>query len=221
VPNTTAAIATDSDTAIASQQAISAEMATIASDYLRAGVEETQVRMDYPPYRSSLLRHPTKDLHDADPEGVELWTPCFSERVNPLEADVTIQHRGEPIGELTATPAQTIGPFFGYALPFDRGNELVPPGSPNALHAAGAERRAGTLLGAVFNPGGSPTPRSILQDAMTGVELPVVDVHNSNVHKREPFRHHSYVSPAATGIIVSLGTAGYEWAIRALVGKEV
>ena len=45
-----------------------------------AGVEETQPRLNYPPYRSSLLRHPTKDLHHADPEGVELWAPCFGER---------------------------------------------------------------------------------------------------------------------------------------------
>ncbi|MCV7074152.1 protocatechuate 3,4-dioxygenase subunit beta, partial [Mycobacterium rufum] len=66
----------------------------------RAGIEETQPRLGYAPYRSSLLRHPTKDLHHADPEGVELWTPCFSERdVHPLESDLTIQHSGEPIGE--------------------------------------------------------------------------------------------------------------------------
>jgi Coenzyme A transferase len=65
VPNTTTANATDSDSAIASQQKISVEMATIASGYERAGVEETQVRVDY--------------------QGVELWTPCFSERdVDPL-----------------------------------------------------------------------------------------------------------------------------------------
>ena len=40
-------------------------------------MEETQPRLDYPPYRSSMLRHPTKDLHHADPEGVELWAPAF------------------------------------------------------------------------------------------------------------------------------------------------
>ena len=71
---------TSSDSALSSQQAISAEIAAIESEYQRAGVEETQPRLDYAPYRSSLLRHPTKDLHHADPEGVELWTPCFSER---------------------------------------------------------------------------------------------------------------------------------------------
>ncbi len=61
---------------------------------------EPQPRLDYPPYRSSLLRHPTKDLHPADPEGIELWAPVFGERdVDPVEADLTVQHPGEPIGE--------------------------------------------------------------------------------------------------------------------------
>ncbi len=96
----TTLIDSNPDGAVASQSEISAEIGAIESAYQRAGVEETQPRLSYPPYRSSLLRHPTKDLHHADPEGVELWTPCFSERdVHPLEADLTVQHSGEPIGE--------------------------------------------------------------------------------------------------------------------------
>ncbi|XVU22007.1 protocatechuate 3,4-dioxygenase subunit beta [Actinoplanes sp. CA-054009] len=59
-----------------------------------------QPQLDYPPYRSSVLRHPTKDLVLADPEGVELWAPCFSSRdVAADEADLTIQRAGEPLGE--------------------------------------------------------------------------------------------------------------------------
>ena len=74
------------------QAAISEEIAAISKAHDAAGLVETQPRTDYPPYRSSLLRHPTKDLHHADPEGVELWAPCFGERdVDPLEADLTIQ----------------------------------------------------------------------------------------------------------------------------------
>ena len=73
-------IATNSDSASASQAEVSAEIAAIESAYQRAGIEETQPRLDYAPYRSSLLRHPTKDLHHADPEGMELWTPCFGQR---------------------------------------------------------------------------------------------------------------------------------------------
>jgi protocatechuate 3,4-dioxygenase beta subunit len=64
------------------------------------GARERQPRLDYPAYRSSILRHPTKALHPADPEGVELWAPVFGHSdVAEAEADLTIQHAGEPIGE--------------------------------------------------------------------------------------------------------------------------
>jgi len=87
-----------------SQHTISTEIEAISREYdasRSAGApEETQPRTDYPPYRSSLLRHPTKDLQHTDPETIELWTPCFGEYdVDPLEADLTIGGRGEPIGE--------------------------------------------------------------------------------------------------------------------------
>jgi protocatechuate 3,4-dioxygenase beta subunit len=93
-----------SDAALGSQAELDVEMAAIAEEYAagRAGgaPAEEQPRLDYAPYRSSLLRHPTKDLHHADPEGVELWSPAFGHRdIDPLEADLTIQHGGEPIGE--------------------------------------------------------------------------------------------------------------------------
>ncbi|MGV2481153.1 UNVERIFIED_CONTAM: protocatechuate 3,4-dioxygenase subunit beta, partial [Salmonella enterica subsp. enterica serovar Weltevreden] len=54
----------------------------------------------YLPYRSSLLRHPTKDLRHADPETIELHSPAFGHRdIGILESDLTVQHGGEPIGE--------------------------------------------------------------------------------------------------------------------------
>jgi protocatechuate 3,4-dioxygenase beta subunit len=90
----------DSDSATSTQAQVSAEMADIAAAYRDAGAVETQPRLDYAPYRSSVLRHPTKDLQPADPETTELWAPCFGERdVHPLEADLTIQRGGEPLGE--------------------------------------------------------------------------------------------------------------------------
>jgi protocatechuate 3,4-dioxygenase beta subunit len=89
-----------SDSAAASQADISQEIADIEAAYGASGEVDTQPRLDYPPYRSSLLRHPTKDLHHADPETIELWAPCFGERdVGALEADLTIQREGEPQGE--------------------------------------------------------------------------------------------------------------------------
>ena len=87
-----------SDSAASSQAEVTAEIEAIAAAY--AGRAETQPRLDYPPYRSSLLRHPTKAPQQADPEGVELWAPVFGERdVDAAEADLTIQHDGEPQGE--------------------------------------------------------------------------------------------------------------------------
>lgn len=97
---------TDPDAAAASQAEVDAEIRGIRESYERVreeggdGTEETQPRLDYPPYRSSLLRHPTKNPHHADPEGVELLAPCFGHSdVDPVEADLTIQHSGDPIGE--------------------------------------------------------------------------------------------------------------------------
>jgi protocatechuate 3,4-dioxygenase beta subunit len=92
------------DAAAESQAAISADIEATHRDYQR-GLEsgapvETGPLLDFPAYRSSLLRHPTKDLHHADPETLELSAPVFGERdIGPLEADLTIQHGGPPIGE--------------------------------------------------------------------------------------------------------------------------
>ena len=91
---------TDSDSAATSQSVITAEIQEIEARYRDSGAVELQPRLDYPPYRSTILRHPTKDLRHADPETIELWAPCFGHRdVHAIEADLTIQHGGEPIGE--------------------------------------------------------------------------------------------------------------------------
>jgi 3-dehydroquinate dehydratase-2 len=72
-------------------------------------------------------------------------------------------------------------------------------------------------LGAVFNPGAFTHTSVALHDAIKGCGLPVIEVHISNVHARESFRHHSYISPVARGTVIGLGTMGYELAIRGLV----
>lgn len=72
----------------------------IESIHASAAAGESQPRLDFPPYRSSLLRHPTKDLRHADPEGAELVAPVFGHSdVDALESDLTIQANGDPIGE--------------------------------------------------------------------------------------------------------------------------
>lgn len=82
------------------QNVISAEITAVHAESERSGGDQSQPRLDFPPYRSSRLRHPTKDLQHADPETIELAAPCFGHwDVDPLEADLTIGHAGEPIGE--------------------------------------------------------------------------------------------------------------------------
>jgi 3-dehydroquinate dehydratase-2 len=84
------------------------------------------------------------------------------------------------------------------------------------LQEAGAAVAAGRSIGAVLNPAAYSHTSIALPDAIEGARLPVVEVHISNVHKREPFRHHSYVSAVAAGVVVGFGVTGYQLAIRGL-----
>jgi 3-dehydroquinate dehydratase-2 len=74
----------------------------------------------------------------------------------------------------------------------------------------------GRAAGIVINPAGYTTTSIALMDALLAVGLPVVEVHITNIHRREEFRQHSYVSKAATGVIAGLGIGGYALAIRAM-----
>ena len=70
----------------------------------------------------------------------------------------------------------------------------------------------------VVNAAGWTHTSVVLRDALTQVDAPVVEVHITNIHAREPFRHHSYVSAVADGVIAGLGTFGYEAALRYVAG---
>lgn len=74
----------------------------------------------------------------------------------------------------------------------------------------------GRVRGIVINPAGLGHTSVALLDALVFTELPVIEVHLSNIFRREPFRHHSYVSTAAKGVICGLGAQGYLLAIDAL-----
>jgi 3-dehydroquinate dehydratase II len=65
----------------------------------------------------------------------------------------------------------------------------------------------------IINPGGFTHTSVALRDAFAGVAIPFIEVHITNVYAREPFRHHSFLSPLAAGVIAGLGVAGYELAL--------
>ena len=72
----------------------------------------------------------------------------------------------------------------------------------------------GKMDAIVINPGGLTHTSVSLRDALAGVNIPFFEVHISNIHQREPFRHHSYLSGIAKGVICGFGTDGYRMAIE-------
>lgn len=69
----------------------------------------------------------------------------------------------------------------------------------------------------IINPAAFTHTSVALRDALLGVAIPFIEVHLSNVHAREPFRHHSYLSDKAQGVICGLGAQGYEFALSAAI----
>lgn len=78
------------------------------------------------------------------------------------------------------------------------------------------QQARGRFAGIVINPGAYAHTSIAIMDALLTVELPVIEVHITNILKREAFRHHSYVSLAAQGVICGLGATGYALAIQAI-----
>jgi 3-dehydroquinate dehydratase II len=115
------------------------------------------------------------------------------------------------VRDLCKTEGRTLGVDIDFRQSNHEG-ELI-----DWIHEAGAARGRGQLLGAVLNPGAFAHTSIALHDAIEGTSLPVIELHISNVHSREEFRHHSYISPAARGIIAGFGVTGYALAIRGLV----
>jgi 3-dehydroquinate dehydratase II len=74
----------------------------------------------------------------------------------------------------------------------------------------------GRSAGIIINPAGYTTTSIALMDALLASELPVIEVHVTNIHRREEFRHNSYVSKVAVGVIAGLGIRGYALALEAM-----
>lgn len=85
----------------------------------------------------------------------------------------------------------------------------------NAIHAA----KADGVNFILFNPGAFTHTSIALRDALLGVAVPFIEVHLSNVHAREVFRQHSYLSDVAVGVVTGLGAQGYELALQAAMAR--
>jgi 3-dehydroquinate dehydratase-2 len=109
---------------------------------------------------------------------------------------------------------RTTAADLGWDLDFRQSNhegELV-----DWIQQGGRDQQAGQLVGAVINAGALTHTSVALPDAIAGAQLRAVEVHISNIHRREPFRQHSYLSSVAAGIVVGFGVAGYPLALRGL-----
>jgi len=76
----------------------------------------------------------------------------------------------------------------------------------------------GRSAGIIINPAGYTTTSIAMLDALLIADQPVIEVHITNIHRREEFRHHSFISKVATGVIAGLGIGGYALALRAMAG---
>jgi 3-dehydroquinate dehydratase-2 len=106
----------------------------------------------------------------------------------------------------------------GFDLDFRQSNhegELL-----DALHEAGRMHAAGTLAGVVLNAGAYTHTSVALHDAIKGTGVTLIELHISNVHAREEFRHHSYISPVAKAVMCGFGVNGYALAVAGLAGMQ-
>ncbi|MES2954220.1 MAG: type II 3-dehydroquinate dehydratase [Pseudomonadota bacterium] len=104
----------------------------------------------------------------------------------------------------------------GFTLDFRQSNHegvLV-----DAIQEAGRAQADGTLAGVVFNAGAYTHTSVALHDAIKGSGVTAIELHISNVHARESFRHHSFLSPVVKGVMAGFGVPGYALAIAALAG---
>lgn len=105
----------------------------------------------------------------------------------------------------------------GFALDFRQTNHegaLV-----DWIHEAGKLHAKGKLAGVILNAGAYTHTSIALLDAIKGTGITLIELHISNVHAREEFRHHSFISPAAKAVMAGFGVNGYALAIAGLAGQ--
>ena len=113
---------------------------------------------------------------------------------------------------------QTACAAQGFTLDFRQSNSegtLV-----DWIHEAGRMQAADQLAGVVLNAGAYTHTSVALHDAIKGTGIALIELHISNVHAREAFRHHSFISPAAKAVMAGFGVQGYALAIAGLAGLQ-
>lgn len=111
----------------------------------------------------------------------------------------------DAINRQLAQTAEAAGASLGHTQS-NAEHELV-----DAIHAAAADG----VNFIIINPAAFTHTSVALRDALLGTAIPYIEVHLSNVHARESFRHHSYFSDKALGVICGLGADGYQYALQA------
>lgn len=111
----------------------------------------------------------------------------------------------DDVEQLCAETAETLGLAISFRQTNAEG-ELI----------SWVQEGRGVARGIVLNPAGYTTTSIALMDALLAVGLPTIEVHVTNIHRREEFRQHSFVSKAATGVICGLGIRGYALALQAM-----
>lgn len=110
------------------------------------------------------------------------------------------------------TRARTVGAGLGLEIDFRQTNH-------EGMLVDWIQEARTKAQGIVLNAGGYSHTSVAIQDALRAADVPVIEVHLSNIHAREAYRHHSFVSAAAAGVIVGLGVDGYDFALEALARR--
>ncbi|NDB12432.1 MAG: 3-dehydroquinate dehydratase [Betaproteobacteria bacterium] len=131
-----------------------------------------------------------------------------------LQAGFAIEGLASPPGYASATHLNPLA-LSRYALALDLRLDVFQSNHEGALIDRIHQARLESVGFILINPAGFTHTSVALRDALAAVAIPFIEVHLSNIHQREPFRQHSYVSDLAIGSIVGLGSLGYELALQA------
>ncbi len=115
------------------------------------------------------------------------------------------------LSDIKAT-CMELGATLGVEVSFEQSN--IEGALVDHLHAA-----RGAMDGVILNAGAYTHTSIALRDAITAIELPVIELHLSNTHAREEFRHVSMIAPVCVGVILGFGAAGYPLAMTAMHGR--